>query len=70
VSGHDPDRVSVLRTLVGKAAGELRSLRCHDVEAAGALGAARLTAHTLECWWLPALDELAEHGRMSPGTET
>jgi hypothetical protein len=63
VSGHDPDRVSILRDRVGDAALELRALRCPDAEAAEALGAARLTAHTLECWWLPALDDLVEHGR-------
>lgn len=39
---------------------ELRQLRSHDEAAAEAMHAVRLTAHTLEALWLPALRQLAE----------
>ena len=38
---------------------ELRRIRCPDPAAADALDAVRLTAHTLEHWWLPELARVA-----------
>ena len=38
---------------------ELRTIRCSDPAASAALDAVRLTAHTLESWWLPELARLA-----------
>lgn len=40
---------------IGAALAELRRLRCGDPAAASANAALRLTAHTLEVLWLPAL---------------
>jgi len=59
VSTYDTVRVSLLQSRVGAAVTELRSLRCSDLAASEALSAVKLAIHTLECWWLPALDELA-----------
>ena len=38
---------------------ELRAIRCSDPAGDAALDAVRLTAHTLEQWWLPELSRLA-----------
>ena len=38
---------------------ELRGIRCSDPAAEAALEAVRLTAYTLESWWLPELARLA-----------
>lgn len=42
-----------------EAIAELRAIRCSDPAAEAALEAVRLTAHTLESWWLPELARLA-----------
>jgi hypothetical protein len=41
------------------AVAELQALRCADVAAAEAMAAVKLAVHTLEHWWLPALEPLA-----------
>jgi hypothetical protein len=56
---HDPARVALLLTRTRAAIAELRELRCADVAAAEALGAARLAALTLETLWIPALAVLS-----------
>lgn len=45
-----------LRDRAEDALAQLRGLRSSDQAASSALRAARLTALTLECWWIPALD--------------
>ena len=44
---------------------ELRSLRCNDPAARRAAEVLRLTAHTLEFFWLPTL---SERSAADPGT--
>jgi hypothetical protein len=65
--GLDPAPIDALRDRTRAAIAELRALRCHDAAAADALAAAKLTVHTLESWWLPALDHLAATGRRAGG---
>ena len=50
---------SALLARTGEAITELRKIRCADPAAEDALDAVRLTAHTLEHWWLPELTRLA-----------
>lgn len=51
--------VRALRTRTAEALAELNRVSCTDPAARGALRAIRLTALTLERFWLPALDALA-----------
>lgn len=53
------DSVGQLRARAGDALGELDELielQRHDPAAASAMRAVRLTRHTLESFWIPALD--------------
>jgi hypothetical protein len=47
-----------LRARVHDALVELRSLRCTDNAAAGAIDAIQLTEQTLAEWWAPTLDQI------------
>lgn len=47
-----------LRARVQDALVELRSLRCSDHAAAGAIDAIQLTEQTLAEWWAPTLDQI------------
>jgi hypothetical protein len=47
-----------LRARVHDALVELRSLRCTDHAAAGAIDAIQLTEQTLAEWWAPTLDQI------------
>ncbi len=49
-----------MRALVGDALIDLDGLRLDDPAAAHAQHTIRLTCRTLECFWLPALDDLKE----------
>jgi hypothetical protein len=49
-----------LRDATLAALAELRALHTTEPAARGALDTVRLTIRTLECWWLPALDELCD----------
>lgn len=64
---HDPARAALLRERTLEAIADLRRLcgvdGCIDPAAAGAMQALRLAVQTLECWWLPVLDELAASPR-------
>ncbi len=54
-----PD-AAALRAQVHDALVELRSLRCTDHAAAGAIDTIRLTERTLADWWAPTLDRLLD----------
>jgi hypothetical protein len=62
----DPVSLAELRARTADALDELRELRSHDPAAAGAMRALRLTRHTLEWFWIPALDELGSTARTEP----
>ncbi len=47
-----------MRALVGDAVADLNGLRLDDPAAARARHTVRLTCRTLECFWLPALDDI------------
>ncbi len=49
-----------LRTRTHDAIAQLAELRSDDPAAEAAMRAVRLCRHTLECFWLPALDDLLE----------
>lgn len=49
-----------LRALVDDAVADLIDLRVDDPAASSARHAIRLTCRTLQCFWLPAFDDLAE----------
>jgi hypothetical protein len=55
----DSARVAALHAKTLLAVAELQALRCADVAAAEAMAAVKLAVHTLEHWWLPALEPLA-----------
>ena len=55
----DSARVAALHVKTLLAVVELQGLRCADVAAGEALAAVKLAIHTLEHWWLPALEPLA-----------
>ena len=57
-SRFDPVLLAQLRARAADALDELGELRSHDPAAAGAMRALRLTRHTLEWFWIPALDDL------------
>ena len=54
----DSARVAALHAEALLAVVELQGLRCADVAAGDALAAVKLAIHTLEHWWLPALEPL------------
>ena len=54
----DPEPLAQLRARAAGALDELAHLRSHDPAAATAMRAVRLTRHTLEWFWIPALDDL------------
>lgn len=57
-TGHDLQRVRLLRARTVDALEELKALRTTDPAAGAAMQVVRLTEHTLERFWLPALEEL------------
>lgn len=54
----EPSPLALLRDRTAEALTDLGELRSHDPAAARALRAIRLTRHTLEHFWLPAIDRL------------
>ena len=56
----DPDDIATLQAQVADALVDLADLPADDPAADRARHAVRLTRHTLENFWLPALDQLAE----------
>lgn len=63
----DPVSLAELRARTADALDELSELRSHDPAAAGATRAVRLTRHTLEWFWIPALDDLLSTRRETHG---
>ncbi len=55
-----------LRARTSDALDELDEIRCWDPCAATALGAVRLTRFTLDCFWIPTLDDLLAARRTEP----
>ena len=53
----DPALLAELRARTVDALDELGDLRSHDPAAARAMRDLRLTRHTLESFWIPALDD-------------
>ena len=64
-SRFNPVLLDQLRGRTADALFQLGELRSHDPSAATAMRALRLTRHTLEWFWIPALDDL-----LSPHCET
>jgi hypothetical protein len=56
IPGSDPVPLALLRNHTAEALADLAGLRSHDPAAANALRTIRLTRHTLEYFWMPALD--------------
>ena len=54
------DDIATLHAQVSDALVDLDDLPAGDPAAYRARHAVRLTQHTLECFWLPALEQLAE----------
>lgn len=54
------DDISTLHAQVADALIDLADLPADDPAADHARHAARLTRHTLECFWLPTLEQLAD----------
>jgi hypothetical protein len=52
-----PHELASLRARVDDAIADLADIRHHDPAATEAIDTARLTARTLQAFWVPALDE-------------
>lgn len=51
-----PEPIAALRARTHDAIVDLAAIRSTDPAASEAIHAVRLAAHTLESWWVPALD--------------